>query len=94
MVDFVTWFRLLAGVFLLFSNGFFVATEFAITRVRQFSKDEFVGQGRGLKRAWEMTERLEIFLTGCQLGITVSSVSLGVIAEPALAAVCGTDLTI
>lgn len=87
MVEFVTWLRLLGGVFLLFSNGFFVATEFAITRVRQFSKDEFVGQGKGLERAWEMTERLEIFLTGCQLGITISSVSLGVIAEPALAAV-------
>lgn len=87
MVEFVTWLRLLGGAFLLFSNGFFVATEFAITRVRQFSKDEFVGQGRGLERAWEMTERLEIFLTGCQLGITISSVSLGVVAEPALAAV-------
>lgn len=87
MVEFVTWLRLLGGVFLLFSNGFFVTTEFAITRVRQFSKDEFVGQGGGLERAWEMTERLEIFLTGCQLGITISSVSLGVVAEPALAAV-------
>jgi CBS domain containing-hemolysin-like protein len=34
-----------------------------------------------------MTERLEIYLSGCQVGITVSSVGLGVVAEPALAAV-------
>jgi CBS domain containing-hemolysin-like protein len=87
MVEVATALKLLAGVFLLFSNGFFVMTEFAITRVRQFPKDEFVGQGSGLERAWEMTERLEIFLTGCQLGITISSVTLGVVAEPALAAV-------
>jgi CBS domain containing-hemolysin-like protein len=87
MVELTTWLRLVGGFLLLLSNGFFVATEFAITRVRQFSEDEFVGQGRGLERAWEMTERLEIFLTGCQLGITISSVTLGVVAEPALAAV-------
>ena len=87
MVELTTWLRLVGGFLLLLSNGFFVTTEFAITRVRQFSKDEFVGQGRGLERAWEMTERLEIFLTGCQLGITISSVTLGVVAEPALAAV-------
>ncbi len=87
MVELATVLRLLGGVFLLFSNGFFVATEFAITRVRQFPEDEFVGQGGGLERAWEMTERLEIYLTGCQLGITISSVTLGVVAEPALAAV-------
>jgi CBS domain containing-hemolysin-like protein len=98
MVELTTWLRLVGGFLLLFSNGFFVATEFAITRVRQFPEDEFVGQGRGLERAWEMTERLEIFLTGCQLGITISSVTLGVVAEPALAAVLdpiirGTGLT-
>jgi CBS domain containing-hemolysin-like protein len=85
MVDIVTGLRVLGGVVLLLANGFFVTTEFALTRVRQFSKDEF--RGRGLERAWEMTERLEIYLSGCQVGITVSSVGLGVVAEPALAAV-------
>ena len=85
MVDIATALRLVGGVVLLLSNGFFVTTEFALTRVRQFSEDEF--QGRGLERAWEMTERLEIYLSGCQVGITVSSVGLGVVAEPALAAV-------
>lgn len=88
MVDFATYGRLVAGVALLLGNGFFVTTEFALTRVRQFPEDEFVDTGsRGLARAWEMTERLEIFLSGCQLGITICSVGLGVVAEPALAAV-------
>ena len=82
MSTLVTAGRLLGGVLLLLSNGFFVAIEFAMTRVRQFPKSEFEGH-RGLERAWEMTEKLEIFLSGCQVGITVSSVSLGVVAEPA-----------
>jgi len=85
MVDLELAARLLGGVFLLLSNGFFVTTEFALTRVRQFPESEFTGPG--LERAWEMTERLEIFLSGCQLGITISSIGLGVVAEPAVAAV-------
>lgn len=84
-----TWLRLIGGVGLLLSNGFFVTTEFALTRVRQFDESEFVGQSRGLERAWNMTERLEIFLSGCQVGITISSIGLGVVAEPAVAAVMG-----
>lgn len=63
-----------------------------MTRVRQFDESEFQGP-RGLERAWEMTERLEIFLSGCQLGITICSVGLGVVAEPALAALIDPVLT-
>ncbi|SEN44999.1 Hemolysin, contains CBS domains [Halorientalis persicus] len=85
----VTGIRLLGGVVLLLGNGFFVTTEFAMTRVRQFEESEFQGNGRGLERAWNMTERLEIFLTGCQVGITICSVGLGVVAEPAVTAVMG-----
>jgi len=76
-------FRLIGGVLLLFSNAFFVATEFALTRLRQYSSDEFE-EDPGLARAWKMTEQLEIYLTGCQVGITFSSVLLGIVAEPAL----------
>jgi len=75
--------RLLGGIFLLLSNAFFVATEFALTRLRQYSEAEFE-QDRALARAWEMTEQLEIYLTGCQVGITFSSVLLGIVAEPAI----------
>ncbi|WP_372478905.1 CNNM domain-containing protein [Halomicrobium sp. HM KBTZ05] len=79
--------RLVAGVALILANGFFVAIEFALTRARQFSESEFVGDGdAALERAWEMTQNLEIYLTTCQVGITASSIAVGIVAEPALAA--------
>ncbi|GAB7093345.1 hemolysin family protein [Halolamina litorea] len=81
--------RLLAGVGLILANGFFVAIEFALTRARQFSKEEFLGDGgnKALERAWEMTNDLELYLTTCQVGITASSIAVGIVAEPALAAI-------
>ena len=75
--------RLLAGVALILANGFFVAIEFALTRVRQYAESEF--DEPGLKRGWEMTDDLEIYLTSCQVGITASSIAVGIVAEPALA---------
>ncbi|MBV0924371.1 hemolysin family protein [Halomicroarcula limicola] len=80
--------RLLAGLALILANGFFVAIEFALTRARQFSEEEFIGDGHpALERAWEMTNNLEIYLTTCQVGITASSIAVGIVAEPALAAI-------
>jgi CBS domain containing-hemolysin-like protein len=76
--------RLVAGLLLILANGFFVAIEFALTRVRQYAKSEF--DEPGLRRAWEMTQELEIYLTSCQVGITASSIAVGIVAEPALAA--------
>jgi CBS domain containing-hemolysin-like protein len=76
--------RLLAGVALILANGFFVAIEFGLTRARQYSEEEFMEAG--LERAWNMTDRLEIYLTSCQVGITASSIAVGIVAEPALAA--------
>lgn len=91
MVDAVTLGRLVAGVVLLLGNAYFVTIEFAMTRVRQFDASEFTGSA-GLERAWAMTERLEIYLSGCQLGITICSVGLGVAAEPAVAALAAPAL--
>lgn len=76
--------RLLAGVSLILANGFFVAIEFALTRVRQYPESEF--DTPELRRAWEMTEDLEIYLTSCQVGISATSIAVGIVAEPALAA--------
>ncbi|SDM43211.1 Hemolysin, contains CBS domains [Halogranum gelatinilyticum] len=83
--------RLVAGLALILANGFFVAIEFALTRVRQYSEDEF--DTPGLRRAWEMTDDLEIYLTSCQVGITASSIAVGIVAEPALAALFEPYLT-
>lgn len=79
--------RLVAGILLILTNGFFVAIEFALTRARQFSKEEFTEESPALQRAWEMTQNLEIYLTTCQVGITASSIAVGIVAEPALAAI-------
>jgi CBS domain containing-hemolysin-like protein len=76
--------RLVAGLALILANGFFVAIEFALTRARQYPESEF--DEPGLRRAWEMTDDLEIYLTSCQVGITASSIAVGIVAEPALAA--------
>jgi CBS domain containing-hemolysin-like protein len=78
--------RLVAGVLLILANGFFVAIEFALTRARQFTEDEFIDGDSRLERAWEMTQDLELYLTTCQVGITASSIAVGIVAEPALAA--------
>ena len=75
--------RLFAGVLLILANGFFVAIEFALTRVRQYPESEF--DVPGLQRAWEMTQDLEIYLTSCQVGISATSIAVGIVAEPALA---------
>jgi CBS domain containing-hemolysin-like protein len=79
--------RLVAGVALILANGFFVAIEFALTRARQFTRDEFIGGDPSLERAWDMTGNLELYLTTCQVGITASSIAVGIVAEPALAAI-------
>ena len=72
--------RLIGGIFLTAANAFFVVTEFALTRLPQLDpKDD----PPGLELARQITDELEIYLTGCQLGITSSSILLGVVAEPA-----------
>jgi CBS domain containing-hemolysin-like protein len=77
--------RLAAGVLLVMGNALFVLTEFALTRARHVGRSEFSGTP-ALDRAWKMTEELEIYLTGCQLGISTMSVLLGVVAEPGVTA--------
>ena len=72
--------RLIGGVLLTGMNAFFVVAEFALTRLPQMDPAE---DGPGLERARKLLDRLEIYLTGCQLGITTSSILLGVVAEPA-----------
>ncbi|MFC4438585.1 MULTISPECIES: CNNM domain-containing protein [Natrialbaceae] len=76
--------RILAGLLLIGLNAFFVATEFGLTRARQYPKSEF--DTPSLELAWEMTEDLEFYLTSCQIWISGTSIALGIVAEPGLAA--------
>jgi CBS domain containing-hemolysin-like protein len=75
--------RLIAGVALVLANAMFVAVEFSLTRLRQFPEDQFQ-ESAALRRAWDMTDRLEVYLTGCQVGISLTSIVLGIVAEPAV----------
>lgn len=77
--------RIAAGVFLILINAYFVAIEFGLTRLRQYPESEM--DSPGLRRAWEMTDDLEFYLTTCQIWISGTSIALGVVAEPGLAAV-------
>ncbi|HKK92341.1 MAG TPA: CNNM domain-containing protein [Longimicrobiales bacterium] len=76
--------RLIGGVLLVAANAFFVAVEFALTRLRGLDLSEEEIDEQGLRTAWDLTDRLEIHLTSCQLGISSTSVLLGVVAEPAV----------
>ncbi|HEV2821297.1 MAG TPA: hemolysin family protein [Solirubrobacteraceae bacterium] len=75
---------LIAALVLVLANGFFVATEFAITRLRPTQVEDFIRQGRpGAKSAKHAVENIDAYLSACQLGITVSSLGLGALGEPA-----------
>src|SRR5829696_4324418 len=77
---------ILAVFALVFANGFFVAAEFSLVAVRKSRVAEMVAAGRrnatALKRA---VDNLDANLAATQLGITISSLALGWIGEPALA---------
>ncbi len=79
--------RVLAALFLVALNGFFVASEFALVRVRSTSVDQMVEQGRPGARALQAAlDNLDDYLAATQLGITIASLGLGWIGEPAVAA--------
>jgi CBS domain containing-hemolysin-like protein len=68
------------------ANAFFVASEFAIVKIRPTLVKELVSGGG--RRAWLLsgiTRHLDSFLSANQLGITLASLALGWLGEPALA---------
>ena len=80
-----TVYLLLAGLFVI-ANGFFVAAEFAIVKVRPTQLDELVAKGSSRARmARFLTKHLDAYLSATQLGITLASLALGWIGEPAFA---------
>ena len=77
----------LAGVLaLVFANGFFVAAEFAIVTVRKTRVDQLVAEGnRGARTVRRAVSAPDRYIAATQLGITMASLGLGWIGEPALA---------
>jgi CBS domain containing-hemolysin-like protein len=82
----VTLWYLTAALLLLVANGFFVGAEFALTAARRSRLEELAAQGDGASRtALLCIKELSFSLAGAQLGITIASLLLGFIAEPAVA---------
>ncbi|MBL4934480.1 HlyC/CorC family transporter [Clostridium sp. YIM B02515] len=73
-------------VFLLvFMNGFFVATEFAMVKVRKSRIETLVLEGdKSAKNTLKVVNGLNSYLSACQLGITLASLGLGWVGEPAV----------
>ncbi|RCW42568.1 hemolysin family protein [Paenibacillus prosopidis] len=75
-------------LFLVLMNGFFVAAEFAMVKVRGSRIDTLASEGHSrAKLASLLTGNLDAYLSACQLGITIASLGLGWIGEPAVARV-------
>jgi CBS domain containing-hemolysin-like protein len=71
---------------LILANAFFVASEFAIVKVRPTRLEQLVRGGDARARlALRITQRLDEYLSANQLGITLASLGLGWVGEPALA---------
>ena len=81
-----TVFNLFVIAFLLFSNGFFVASEFAMVKVRKTRIEQLVNEGNyNAKIAMEALKDLDKFIAAVQLGVTISSIGLGWVGEGTLA---------
>ena len=80
------WVAILLIIFLLAANAFFVGAEFALVSSRRDRLENLLAQGRkDAKGVLDATEHLSIYLAGAQFGITIASLVLGKVAEPAIA---------
>ncbi|MBL6998939.1 MAG: HlyC/CorC family transporter [Gammaproteobacteria bacterium] len=78
---------LVAVVVLLIANAFFVAAEFALVKARGSRLETLANEGSAAaKLTVRMQQNLEPYLAACQLGITMASLGLGWVGEPAVAA--------
>lgn len=77
---------LMVAFLLVLLNAFFVLSEFALVKVRKTRLEELVKIGNSnAKLALKMSQRLDTYLSATQLGITLSSLALGWVGEPAIA---------
>jgi CBS domain containing-hemolysin-like protein len=80
----VAW-RLGATLFFVALNGFFVAAEFALVKVREPRIAQLARDGsRAAPTVQHMLRHLDRYLSACQLGITLASLALGALGEPAV----------
>lgn len=73
---------------LILLTAFFVATEFAIVKLRTSRVDQLVSEGRKNAIAVQrVTSNLDAYLSACQLGITLTALGLGFLGEPTIATI-------
>jgi CBS domain containing-hemolysin-like protein len=78
--------QIVAALLLVLLNGFFVAAEFSLARARTTRLEQLAEQGRGAAvLAREQVQHIDRYLAACQLGITLASLGLGWLGEPAFA---------
>src|ERR1039457_5527322 len=79
----LTALKILAVLVLVLTNGFFVAAEFALVRIRETQLETLVAGGqRRAKMALHIVRNLNSYLSATQLGITMASLGLGWIGQP------------
>jgi CBS domain containing-hemolysin-like protein len=79
--------KMLSVILLVLANGFFVAAEFALVGVRKSRIEALAADGdKASVRLLGMLNNLNAYISATQLGITLSSIALGWIGEPAVAA--------
>src|SRR3954466_16263277 len=67
-------------------NGVFVAAEFALVRSRRSKLEQLASEGsRGASSVLEELDQIDEYLSACQLGITMASIGIGFLGEPAVA---------
>jgi CBS domain containing-hemolysin-like protein len=77
--------ELLITVVLLFGNGFFVAAEFALIASRRTVIEPMAATSRRARTALRAMNEIPLMIAGAQLGVTICTLGLGALAEPALA---------
>src|SRR6266699_553715 len=78
--------KVVAVLALVLLNGFFVAAEFALVRIRETQLDMLVARGnRRAKMARHIVRNINSYLSATQLGITMVSLGLGYLGEPVFA---------
>ncbi len=78
---------IISAFLLVAANGFFVATEFALARMRPTQVQALEESRRpGVRSLRHAIDHLDAYLAACQLGITMSSIGLGFVSKPAFEA--------
>jgi len=84
-LDIITLINLIILIILIGLTAFFVASEFAVVKIRMSRLDQLIGEGnKKAIIAKKVAGNLDYYLSACQLGITVTALGLGAIGKPAV----------